>query len=83
MLSCKQVVDSADALLARELPWRRRLGIYVHVAVCAHCRRYLRQLRTLLTTLPHLRGRATEAQVDAVMARINSIPRDRRSGPPE
>lgn len=70
MLSCKQVVDRADHVLAGELPWRQRVGVWVHLAICVHCRRYLRQLRVLLPALPHLRQRASEAQVDAVMARL-------------
>lgn len=71
MLSCKQVVDRTDHLLAGEMPWRQRLGIFAHLALCVHCRRYLRQVRVLLAALPHLRPRATEAQIDAVMARLH------------
>ncbi len=71
MLSCKQVVDRADHLLAGELPWRQRASVFFHLVICVHCRRYLRQLRVLLGALPHLRQRATEAQVDAVMARLH------------
>lgn len=70
MLSCKQVVDRADHLLANEMPWRQRAGVFFHLAICVHCRRYVRQLRVLLAALPHLRRRATDAQVDAVMARL-------------
>lgn len=70
MLSCKQVVDRADHVLAGELPWRQRAGVFVHLVICVHCRRYLRQLRVLLGALPHLRQRASDAQVDAVMARL-------------
>lgn len=71
MLSCKQVVDRADHLLAGEMPWRQRAGVFFHLVICVHCRRYMRQLRALLAALPHLRPRATEAQVDAVMARLH------------
>lgn len=72
MLSCKQVVDDAEHLLAGEVSLRRRLAIRLHLLICVHCRRYLRQLQLLLAALPHLRGRARPEQVDAVMARLRA-----------
>lgn len=72
MLSCKQVVDDADHLLAGEVTFRRRLSIRLHLLICVHCRRYLRQLKLLLAALPHLRGRTRPEQVDAVMAQVRA-----------
>ncbi len=72
MLSCKQVVDDADHLLAGEVTLRRRLSIRLHVLMCVHCRRYLRQLQLLLAALPHLRARTRPEQVDAVMAQVRA-----------
>lgn len=81
MLSCKNVVDDADRLLAGELTLRQRLAVRLHLLICVHCRRYLHQLKLLLRALPHLRRRASEAEVDAVMARIDrdgAAPRESR-----
>lgn len=72
MLSCKQVVSDADHLLAGEVTRRQRLAIGLHLLICIHCRRYLRQLRLLLGALPHLRRRTEAEQVDAVMARLQA-----------
>jgi hypothetical protein len=82
VLSCKQVVDRADQWLAGELPWRPRFGVLAHLMTCSLCRRYLRQLRLVLAALPHLRPRATEEQVEAVMARVRTMPQDPRADPP-
>lgn len=76
MLNCKQVVERADHLLAGEMPWRQRVGVWLHLAICDHCRRYLRQLRQLLAALPHLRRRATDAEIDAVMAKLRDTGAD-------
>jgi hypothetical protein len=79
VLSCKQVVDGADRLLAGEISLRQRLAMRLHLLICVHCRRYLRQMGLLLNALPHLRRRAADpAQVDTVMARV----RDARNEPP-
>lgn len=85
MLSCKQVVDRADALIAGEMTRRQRCAMWYHLVVCVHCRRYLRQLKLLLQTLPCLRRRAEAEQVEAVMQRLRNLPResDRPDGPVE
>ena len=75
MLSCKQVVDRADALIAGEMTLRQRWAMWYHLVVCVNCRRYLRQLKLLLQALPRLRRRATPEQVDRVMQRLREAPR--------
>lgn len=76
MLSCKQVVDHSDQLLAGEVSRRQRLAIYLHLLICVHCRRYLRQLRLLLKALPRLRRRAEESEIEAVMQRLQRSQRE-------
>lgn len=72
MLSCRELVNHADALLAGELPWRARLSARLHLSLCRHCRRYLRQLKTLLAALPALRRDADEDTVTRVMTGITA-----------
>lgn len=76
MLSCKQVVDHSDHLLAGEVSRRQRLAIYLHLLICVHCRRYLRQLRLMLAALPRLRRRAEDSEVDAVMQYVQRAARE-------
>ncbi|MBI2379837.1 MAG: zf-HC2 domain-containing protein [Gammaproteobacteria bacterium] len=70
MLSCKEVVARADDYVDRNLGWREKLAVRLHLFLCSYCRRYVRQLRLLIAAL-RLRGRAaTEEEVAAVMRKI-------------
>ncbi len=47
MLSCRELNDVATAYIEGELqPWTR-MSIWMHIQMCAHCRRYFRQLRQI------------------------------------
>jgi len=47
MLRCRDVVQwiGTDALPG--VPWRTRLAVRLHLAMCVHCRAYARALRQL------------------------------------
>ncbi|QBQ55277.1 zf-HC2 domain-containing protein [Nitrosococcus wardiae] len=47
MLSCREVTEKASDYLENTPPYRQRLGIRLHLLLCHHCRRYLRQLRAV------------------------------------
>ena len=49
MLRCKDLVRLAASDELAEAPWKRRLGVRLHVLICRHCRRYLAQLGELRT----------------------------------
>ncbi|MGB2246335.1 MAG: zf-HC2 domain-containing protein [Alcanivorax sediminis] len=52
MLKCKDVTEKADALVdGTPLSWRERTALRVHLLMCHHCRRYVRQLRALVSSL--------------------------------
>lgn len=70
MLNCREVSGQADALLARELTWGRRWSMQLHLAMCRHCRRYVRQFAYLQRAIPHMHGPATAAEVAEVMRHI-------------
>ncbi len=72
MLSCRAVVQDADRLLAGELTWQRRLALKIHLLMCHHCRRYMRQLRVLIRAVPLMHGRANDEEVSEIMAHICS-----------
>lgn len=44
MLSCKDVVNNASDYLNGDVPLMRRIGIWIHIAMCVHCRRYYQQI---------------------------------------
>jgi anti-sigma factor ChrR (cupin superfamily) len=47
MLNCREVTEKASDYLEQTLSWQQRLSIRLHLLVCHHCRRYLRQLHAV------------------------------------
>lgn len=56
MLTCREVVARSSALLEGELGFRERLAVRLHLAMCKHCRRFLRQLTLLVESLRRRSG---------------------------
>lgn len=70
MLKCRDLVEHTDALLAGELTRRQRWAVRMHLLVCHHCRRYVRQFKDLLRAIPRMHGKAESAEIDKVMQQI-------------
>ncbi|MEJ2239399.1 MAG: zf-HC2 domain-containing protein [Gemmatimonadales bacterium] len=51
MLTCEQVTAKASAFVDGEVSLRERVGIRLHLAICVHCRGFLRLFRLLITRL--------------------------------
>ncbi len=47
MLSCKEAIRLASEALDRPLPFRARIGLRMHLLMCAGCRRVSRQMKAL------------------------------------
>ena len=47
MLSCRDLTQRASLIVDGELPAAERFGVRVHLLICTHCRRFLKQLRGL------------------------------------
>ncbi len=47
MLTCKQAVDLTSTSLEAPLPRWQRWQLRLHLLMCRHCRRYLKQMRFL------------------------------------
>jgi predicted anti-sigma-YlaC factor YlaD len=61
MWSCEHVTERASDGLEGRLTLRERLGLYAHLAMCVHCRRYLRQFARTVGLLRDLPPEAAEA----------------------
>lgn len=74
MLSCKQVASQAGDITRHRLPtWRQRLGVWLHLLVCHHCRRYLRQVRLMQAFLQRRqRQQQDEEAAAAVLAAVQA-----------
>ncbi|MEH6706441.1 MAG: zf-HC2 domain-containing protein [Alloalcanivorax venustensis] len=71
MLKCQHVEQRADALVdGTPLSRRERLALNLHLLICRHCRRYLRQLRALVGSLRAPTTPLPDASADALAERI-------------
>lgn len=71
MLKCRELAGKADQYLDGELSPRERLAIRLHILMCHHCRRYLRQMGALLRAFPHRHNTASDEEVCAVMEHLH------------
>ncbi len=51
MLTCREVAEKASAMVDGELDLRERIAIRLHLLMCANCRRFVRQFKTLVDSL--------------------------------
>jgi len=69
MLTCKALVAHSSDFLDGQLGLRQRLSVRAHLAMCRHCRLFIRQMRlgqAVVRTLPE--GRS--AELDVLAARL-------------
>ena len=78
MLSCKEVTALASAYVDEDLPFRRRLALKMHLAMCGHCRRFVHQFRRLRAALAGRVRQADQAAdsvlVERILARLPASP---------
>jgi anti-sigma factor ChrR (cupin superfamily) len=58
VLSCREVAALATDYAEGRLRPRTRLQMWMHLAMCALCRRYLKQLAATRAVMRHLRERS-------------------------
>ncbi|MEE2604259.1 MAG: zf-HC2 domain-containing protein [Pseudomonadota bacterium] len=74
MLKCKHVTEKADALVdGSTLSWRERLALRLHLLMCGHCRRYVRQMGALLGFLPRQEAPLEDAHTKAILKKLDSL----------
>ena len=54
MLTCEEVTTLITRYLEGQMEWRQRVAFRCHVALCPHCRRYLRQMQATIAALGRL-----------------------------
>lgn len=69
MLSCKDLVAQSSDFLDGQLSLRERLGVRAHLAMCRHCRRFIRQMKVSQQVLRRLPD-ATIPELDALAERL-------------
>jgi hypothetical protein len=72
MLKCNEVVERADELVdGTPLSFRQRWALRLHLMMCHHCRRYVRQLRLLVQSLHRKPEPASQEEVNQVMRQLD------------
>lgn len=72
MLSCPQITELVTDYLEGRLPLKQRLQFQMHIGMCRHCRRYLRQMRLTIRTLGSMPPEPPPADVlDELMRRFD------------
>lgn len=71
MLSCKEVVAHSEELLEGEAGLLRRIQIRMHLRVCEHCTRYIRQLSLMLRAFRRLHPRVDNDKVGEIMDTVH------------
>ncbi len=51
MLTCRQMTALITGHLEGRLPWMDRARFQMHIGMCKHCRRYLRQMKLSVAVL--------------------------------
>ena len=76
MLRCKDVVERASRYIDGEMSWSRRLGMRLHLMMCIHCRRFMRQFRMVRDTLGHCSERQPEPTEQSLRELVEKLRKD-------
>ena len=69
MLSCKELVAHSSDYLDGQLRLCERISVRSHLALCSHCRRFIRQLRLSQAVLRKLPDEAIP-ELDALAEKL-------------
>jgi|GEM_PF-623187 len=62
MVQCKDIAEEASNYIEGDLPFRQRIGLFIHLIICKCCRNYLRQIRNTITTISIIRPEEKNVQ---------------------
>lgn len=72
MLKCRDIERMAGQLQDDELNWWQRLSMRMHLMMCHHCRRFVRQFAAIKKLAERsVSGQASDDEVQSVMDKIN------------
>ena len=72
MLKCRDVPARAEQLMAGDMTTGQRLSLRMHLLMCAHCRRYARQLKILVGALPEVHEDASDTEIRRVLDKLDA-----------
>ncbi len=54
MITCEQMTNRITEYLEGTVPRGERIGMWLHLLICHHCRRYLRQMKRAIAMMGEL-----------------------------
>lgn len=54
MLTCRDVTERATDYVEGAMPFGQQVSLWMHLAMCKHCRAYLHQYRTTIALMNQL-----------------------------
>lgn len=77
MLNCKQFVTQSDELQDDDLTFSQKLHLRLHLLMCRHCRRYVRQSKLLGQAIRQIYHTASADKVNDVVRAVRDSVNDK------
>jgi predicted anti-sigma-YlaC factor YlaD len=69
MLTCRELTELITDYIEGRLSFREQLRVQMHLGMCRHCRRYLRQMKSTVRLLGSLPGGALPPDLESELMR--------------
>lgn len=79
MLRCHDIQKIASDYIDKRLPITQRIKIRLHIVICHHCNRFVKQLRATISVIQRLP--ANEPSTDVVDAQVERLLKQRGDKP--
>lgn len=74
MLKCRHIVDQSSDYLGHEMSFGKRLEFRMHLLMCHHCRRFIRQFRAAVRMTRRLpKTPVSQEQINVVLHQIDTL----------
>ena len=72
MITCKDVCDNATDFLEGPTTFLERANLRLHLLMCKHCRRFIRQFRTTVAVTRHLGDKEppSDEEIDNLLQKL-------------
>ena len=67
MLSCRELVEQSSDYVDKQLSFRQRMNVRMHIMLCSVCRRYVRHMGIVVKMFGEKDLPAEQHEVDKVM----------------
>ncbi len=71
MISCRDIAKLSSQYLDQDLPLMTRMRIKIHLMMCVHCHRFMKQLQATINAVKHLKEpEITHPDIDNQVANL-------------